>query len=75
MLRLKGCPMPDLARRLTRLEARLEACRIATPKPWRWVIAKTEAEAAAAEAARQPGEGLVIWRLVAPAPRGDDGRA
>jgi hypothetical protein len=58
--------MPDLARRLTRLEA----CRIATPKPWRWVIAKTEAEAAAAEAARQPGEGLVIWRVVAPAPRG-----
>lgn len=67
--------MPDLARRLTRLEARLEACRIATPKPWRWVIAETESEAAAAEAARQPGEGLVIWRVVDPAPRGNDGRA
>jgi hypothetical protein len=75
MLRPKRCPMPDLARRLTRLEARLEACRIATPEPWRWVIAKTEAEAAAAEAACQPAETLVIWRVVDPALRGNDGRA
>lgn len=60
--------MPEFARRLTRLEARFEACGLATPKPWRWVVTETQAEAAAAEASCQPGEALVIWRVVYPNP-------
>lgn len=54
--------MPDLTRRLTRLEAR----RKPAPGPARWVIARTPEEVEAAEAAQQPGEFLVIWRVVDP---------
>ena len=53
--------MHDLERRLGKLESR------AMPFPSaRWVVAKTPAEEAAAEATRKPGELLVIWRVVDP---------
>jgi hypothetical protein len=58
--------MHDLERRLNRLEHQL------TPvpsKPGRWVVAWGEEEAAAAEAAADPDEFLVIWKAVEPKPR------
>lgn len=58
--------MSHLERRLNKLESQLTP---APSKPFRWVVAWDEAEAAAAEAAANPDEFLVIWRAVEPKPR------
>lgn len=58
--------MSHLERRLNRLERQITP---APSKPFRWVVAWDEEEAAAAEAAANPDEFLVIWRAVEPKPR------
>ena len=55
--------MHDFERRLNRLEHQLTP---APSKAFRWVVAETMAEEAAAEATQKPGEFLVIWRVVDP---------